>query len=173
MALSRLFVDDRAETADHLSFTVVPLVRLHKLYAAVALSLFLPVYKRLNSLPGLFLARECPAWVGMPVLRRPEKGFRVRIVIRHPWSGEGTEYIYRLMTAFHRGRTHGIPVVGMQIQRLFPAITYQLALAGLAHQTRCDESILVLGDIPGHNLETHTSITILRKSHTPRTLVGM
>lgn len=71
------------------------------------------------------LDREWPARVVGPVIRSPEQGFGVGVVVRHPWPGEGSDYSQLLQPAFERGSTQhfeslrlGVAIVGVQDQRL-------------------------------------------------------
>lgn len=76
------------------------LIGHHELVAAVAVPVVEPVNERRHPLAGSLHAREWPAQVVSTVFGRPEQRFRVRVVIRHPWSGEGSEYSQLLQTAF-------------------------------------------------------------------------
>jgi len=101
--LSCLLVDNRALTADLRSISVVVLVRSHKLDAAVAVLVVVSVHKRRHPLVGGLLAGEWSAGVIGPVFRCTEQRFRVRAVVRHSRSGEGSEYSQFLQVALERG----------------------------------------------------------------------
>ena len=92
MALTRFYVDDSPVLADVHSLTVVTLVGCDELDAAVSVPVVVPADKRRHPLTGLFFGGKWLARVIRPILHRPEKGFRVRVVVGHPWSGERSEH---------------------------------------------------------------------------------
>ncbi len=152
MPQAGLFVDDSPVPADLHRSAVMTLVWRHEFDAAVAVPVVVPVDERRHPLAGFFRAGKGPARVVRPVSRRPEQGFRVRVVVRHPWSGEGPQDSKLLQPALERGRSHGVAVVGMEDQRLLAALADPLADAGPADQIGCDGSVLAFGDIPSDDL---------------------
>ncbi len=86
MPLPGLFLDDRPPLADHSSLSAVVLVWRHEFDAAVAVPVVVPVDERRHPQAGFLRAGKGPARVVRPVFRRPEQGFRVRGVVRHPGS---------------------------------------------------------------------------------------
>ena len=152
MALAGSFVDDTAVTADLHGLAIVTLLGRHEFDAAVAVLVVVPVDELGDPLTRLFFGGKWFAGVIRSILHRPEQGFRVRVVIRHPWPREGSEDAQFFQAAFQRGRTHGVAVVGMEDQRLLPALADPLSQASPAYQIRCNGWIFSLSNIPGHDL---------------------
>ena len=146
MSLARLLVDDSAVTTDLDGLTAVTLLRRHELDAAVAVPMVVPVDKRRHPLAGLVLAGKWPSRVIRPVLRCAEQRFGVGVVIADARPRERPEHAQFLKTAFQRGRTHGVAVVGMEDQRLGSALADPLSQAGPTHHIRCNGWIFSLGD---------------------------
>ena len=86
MSLTRLLVDDNTVPADLHGLTAVALLGRDEFDAAVAVPVVVPVDERRHPLAGFLRAGKGPARVVRPVFRRPEQGFRVRVVVRHPGS---------------------------------------------------------------------------------------
>ncbi len=152
MPLPGFFVDNSSVPADFHRLAAVALMRRHELDAAVAVPVVVPVHKRRHPQAGFLSAGEWASWVVRPVFRCSEQRFGVRVVVRHPWSGEGTEDSQFLQPGLQRRGTHGVAVVGMQHQEFLAAFADPLADTGPAHQIGCDGCILALGDIPGDDL---------------------
>ena len=106
----------------------------HELDAAVAVPMVVPIDKRCHPLTSGLLAGEWPSRVVRPVLRCAEQRLGIGVVVRHPWPGEGSEYAQFLQPAFERCGTHGVAVVGMEDQRLLPALADSLSQASPADQ---------------------------------------
>ena len=83
-----------------------------------------------------------------------EQRLGIGVVVRHPWSGKGSEDAQFLQPALQRCGTHGVAVIGMENQWLAPALADAFSQAGPADQIRCDGWILTLRHIPGHHLST-------------------
>ena len=113
-----MLVHDSTVSTDLHGLSAVPLLRRHELDAAVAVPMVVPVDERGDPLTGLLFGSKGLAGVIRPILHCPEQRFRVRVVVRHPWPGEGSEDTQFLQPAFQRGRTHGVAVIGVQDQRL-------------------------------------------------------
>ena len=90
-------------TADLHGISTVALVGSYELDAAVPLPVVVPVNKRRHPLAGSLRASKWPDWAIRTVFGRPEQRFRVGVVIRHPWSGEGPEHTLLLQPTFQRG----------------------------------------------------------------------
>ncbi len=144
MALAGLFIDDSAVAAYLYGLTAVTLLGRHEFDAAVAVFVVVPVDERCHPLTGLVLAGERLTRVIRSILHRPEQGFRVWVVVGHPWSGERPEHAQFLQPAFQCGCTHGVAVVGMEDQRLLPCLADPLSEASPAHQIRCNGGIFTV-----------------------------
>jgi len=57
-----------------------------------------------------------------------------------------------LKPALKRCGPHRIVIVGMNDQRLRPALADPLSKTGFVHQSLCNEKILTIGDMPGPRL---------------------
>ena len=75
MALTGLFIDLSTVAADLNSLTAMALLRRHKLDAAVAVLVVIPVHTGGNPEAGLLLAAEWPAGVVGPVFNGAEQRF--------------------------------------------------------------------------------------------------
>ena len=75
MALTGLFIDLSTVAADLYSLTAMALLRRHKLDAAVAVLVVIPVHKGGNPEAGFFFAAEWPAGVVGPVFNGAEQRF--------------------------------------------------------------------------------------------------
>lgn len=91
MFLPGLLIDMGAPPAEFRGVAAVALVRRHELDAAVTVLVVVPIHERHHPFTGLCLSGERPVWVVRLVFDRAEQGFRVGIVIRHPWPGERTQ----------------------------------------------------------------------------------
>ncbi len=105
MPLAGQLVDDSTVPADFQGLAAVALIWRDELDAAVAVLVVVPVDERRHPQAGLLSAAEWAAWVVGPVLRCPEQRFGVRVVVRHPWPGEGSEHTQLFQPALQRGRT--------------------------------------------------------------------
>ena len=102
--------------ADLHSLPSVTSLGRHEFDAAVAVLVVVPIDERSHPLTSLLFGGKWLAGVIRPILHRSEQRFRVRVVVRHPWPGEGSEDAQFLQPAFQRGRTHGVAVIGMEDQ---------------------------------------------------------
>ena len=152
MELTSLLVDDSTVPADLQGLAAVALVGRHELDTAVAVPLVVPLHERRHPQAGFLSAGKRPSWVLRPVFRCSEQGFGVRVVVRHPWPGEGPQDSQLLQPGFQRGRPHSVAVVGMLDQRLFAPLADPLADAGPTDQIGCDGWVFSFGDIPGLHL---------------------
>ncbi len=152
MFLLGFLVDIGALPADFDGLAAVALLGRHELDAAVTVLVVVPIHEQRHPLAGLAFAGEWPVLVVGPVLDRAEKGFGVRIVVRHSWPGERTQHAQLFQPGFKRGSAHGVAVVGMEDQWLAAPPTDSLAGTGPAHQIGCNGWVFSLGDIPGHHL---------------------
>ena len=109
-----LLLDIGSLLAECVDGTAMTLMGRHEFDGAVPVSVVVPVHKRRHPLRGLVLAGKGPAGVVRSVFKRSEQGFRVRVVVRDPRSGKGSEHPHLLRPQFQRGPTHGIAVVGME-----------------------------------------------------------
>jgi len=148
----RLLVDVSAMSTDLDSLTAVTLLRPQELYAAVAVSMVVPVDKRRDPLVGHALPCKWPSWVIRQVLRCAEQRYGVRFVIADARPRERPEHAQFFQPAYQRRRTHGIAVVSMQDQRLAAPLADLLSQAGSVHQIHSNGWILALGDTPGNDL---------------------
>jgi len=78
----------------------VTLLERHEFDPAVAV--VVPIDELGDPLTGLVFGAKWLAGVIRPILHSSVQRFRVRIVIRHPWPGEGSEDAQFLQPAFHR-----------------------------------------------------------------------
>ena len=122
MFLPGLLVNKGSPQAEFDRVAAVTLVRRHELDAAVTVLMVVPIHERHHPLTGLCLAGKRPVWVVRTVFDRAEQGFRVWIVIRHPWPGEQTQHPQLFQPGLERGGAHGVAVVGVQNQRLATAL---------------------------------------------------
>ncbi len=86
MLLTGLLVDDSTLPADLHGLAAVSLVGRDEFDPAVAVPMVVPVDERDHPQAGFLRAVKGPTRVVRPVFRRPEKGFRVGVVVRHPGS---------------------------------------------------------------------------------------
>ena len=132
--------------------SAVPLNGCHEFDPAVAVPVVVPVDERSDPLTGLLLGGKGLAGVVRSVFHGPEQRFGVGVVVADTWPRERPQDAQLLQTAFQRGGTHGVAVVGMENQGLLSAFADPLFQASPTHQIRCDHWILTLLDIPGHHL---------------------
>jgi len=138
--------------ADLHGLAIVTLLGRHEFDAAVAVLVVVPDDERRHPLTGLVFGGKWLAGVFRPILHRPEQRFRVGVVVADTRPGERPEDAQFLQSAFQRGRTHGVAVVGMEDQRLLPALADPLSQASPAYQIRSNSWIFSLSNIPGHDL---------------------
>ncbi len=119
MALGGLFIDDSAVPADLYGLTAVTLLGRHEFDAVVAILVILPVDERCHPLTGLVLGGERLTRVIRSILHRPEQGFRVWVVVGHPWSGERPVHAQFLQPAFQCGSRMALPLSAWRISGCF------------------------------------------------------
>ena len=152
MSLAGLLIDTGTVPADTTGLTAVALIRRHEPDGAVAVPMVVPVHEFRHPAAGFFLAAEGTPGVVRSVLDRAEQLLRVGVVVTDPRSGEGSEHAELLQPALQRGGSHGVAVVGMEDQRLGPALADPLSQAGPADQIRGDLGVFPIRHVPGHHL---------------------
>ncbi len=92
-------------------------------------------------------------------------------VVGDPWPREASDDAQFFQAAFQRGCAHGVAFVGMEDQRLLPALADPLSQASPAYQIRCNGWIFSLSNIPGHHLAAAYVEHQVEESQIPRTVV--
>lgn len=103
MFLPGFLIDIGASPADFDGMAAVALLGRHELDAAVTVLVVVSIHKQRHLLAGLAIAGERPNWVVGPSLDRTEKGFGVRIVVRHPWPEGRRQHAQLFQPGFKRG----------------------------------------------------------------------
>jgi len=139
------------DVPDIVGLSAVTLLRRHKLDAAVAVPIVVPVDKRRHPLAGLVLVGKWPSRVIRPLLRCAEQRFGVGVVIADARPRERPEHAQLFQPALQRCRTHDVAVIGVQDQRLLSLLADPLSQAIPAHQIGCNGWVFPFGDIPSHH----------------------
>ena len=126
----------------------------HEFDPAVPVPVVLPVDERGNQVTGLLFGGKGLARVVRPVFHGPEQPFGVGGVVADTWPLEQPQDPQLLQTAFQRGGTHGVAVVGIEHQGVLSAFTDSLFQGSPSHQIGRNRRMLTLLDIPGHHLST-------------------
>jgi hypothetical protein len=108
MQFTGLLVNFGKVLADFNALAAMGLVGRHESDAAMPLFVILPVDKRHDPSAGLAFASKRPARVIASLLDGSQQGFRVRVVVGDPWSGNGSEHTHLLQPWFQRRLAHGI-----------------------------------------------------------------